>query len=522
MPRKPAPSTTSLLARLDPGDSLPLHRQLYEEIRGAIVRGVLAPGERIPSSRGLAEDLRVSRTTVLQALDQLRAEGYLSSLVGSGTRVADVLPESLTRVGVPSAQAADGPPGSLSRRGEAVAGIPRAVFRVGAEPRAFRLGIPGLDLFPRKLWNRLLIRRARLTSVPELDYGRPGGLPTLRETIAAYVASARGVRCRPEQVIVVGGVQHGVAFAARLLLDPGDAAWLEEPGYLAVRSALTAASARIVPVRVDEEGIDVAEGKRRAPDARLVCITPSHQYPLGVTMSLQRRLMLLEWAREANAWIVEDDYDSEFRYGSRPLMAVHGLEGGSRVIYLGTFSKSVFPSLRIGFLVVPENLVEAFSRAALYTEQNPGTLQQLVLADFIREGHFGRHLRRMRRAYEERQNLLIDEVRRELRDVITLQSANAGLHLVAHLPQHLADVAVARAALACGVEVSPLSTHYLEPNPGNGLLLGFAAADAPEIGAGVHRLKQAIATVRREAGAPAASGLPIRSASGTGTQPRSR
>jgi GntR family transcriptional regulator / MocR family aminotransferase len=492
-------STTSLLARLDARDRLPLHRQLYGEIRSAIVSGRIPAGARIPSSRGLAEDLGVSRTTVLQAVDQLRAEGYLHSVVGSGTRVVDVLPEKLTRVRLPaSAPASPAPAGGLSGRGDAVVGTPRAIFRVAGDIPPFRLGIPGLDLFPRKVWNRLLIHRARMTSVTELDYGAPPGVPLLREAIASYVASSRGVRCTPEQVVVISGVQHGMGFLARLLMDPGEKAWLEEPAYLAARAALSGASATIVPVPVDDEGLDVAEGIRRAPDARLAFVSPSHQYPLGVTMSLQRRLMLIDWARRANAWILEDDYDSEFRYGGRPVMALHGLDGGSRVIYLGTFSKSVFPALRIGFLVVPPELAEGFGRARMLMEQHPPILQQLVLADFIREGHFARHVRRMRRAYEARQDALVTAVHRELGGTLMLHPADAGLHMAGYLPADLPDTEVTREALARGVEVSPLSVHYLDAGTArNGLLMGFASSDEAAIGEGVRRLAQAIDAVAR-------------------------
>ncbi|HEX6370908.1 MAG TPA: PLP-dependent aminotransferase family protein [Longimicrobium sp.] len=496
MPRQRGFPTTSLLAGLDAEARLPLHRQLYEEIRNAVLAGRIAPGDRIPSTRSLAQDLGVSRTTVLQAVDQLRAEGYLKSVVGSGTRVADVLPERLTQVRRTAAPPVPPlPPSTLSARGAAIAATPRALQRVGREPRGFRLGIPALDLFPRKLWNRLLIQRARLTSVSELDYGPPAGVPALREAIASYVATSRGVRCTPDQVIVVAGVQQAIGFAARLLMDPGDEAWLEDPAWLAARAALTGAGARVVPVPVDARGIDVAEGIRRAPHARLVCVTPSHQYPLGVTTTLERRLMLLEWARGADAWILEDDYDSEFRYGGRPLMALQGLDGGSRVIYLGTFSKSVFPALRIGFVVVPQPLAEAFVRARLVTDQHPPTLDQLTLADFIRGGHFARHLRRMRRAHESRQNVLIEEVRRELGGLLTLQPSNAGLHMVGYLPADLPDREVERQALLRGVEISPLSPHYLGPVRQNGVLMGFASTGEAEIRHAVRQLALAIRSV---------------------------
>ena len=308
---------TSLFVRLDSRLRQGLQQQIYASIRRAILDRVVAPGARMPSSRALAVDLGVSRTTTLLAVQQLQAEGYLTARRGSGTSVAVELPDDLLqRRGVALPSKARHP--ALSRRGAAVVASPHGAERLSGPPRAFRLGTPAVDLFPLSAWSRLVNRRLRSVTGAQLDYGDPAGFRPLREAIATHVQTARGTRCDAEHVLIVAGAQQGFELVCRLLLDPGDRAWMEEPGYPGARSALRAAGARIVPVPVDAEGLDVSAGARRAADARLVYVTPSHQYPLGVPMSLSRRLALLSWARTARARVIEDDYDSEFRHGARP------------------------------------------------------------------------------------------------------------------------------------------------------------------------------------------------------------
>jgi GntR family transcriptional regulator/MocR family aminotransferase len=466
-----------------------LQRQLYEELRAAILAGRLAPGARLPASRVLAGDLAVSRNTVAGAFDQLLAEGYVEGKVGSGTYVAGTLPEELLRVSSHgAANAGPLPMAKLSRRGRVLAAIPVSFSRDIGAPRAFRPGIPALDRFPREIWARLTARLVRHAPVAMLNYGDPTGYRPLRQGIAEYVRAARGVRCSADQIIVTAGSQQALDLAARVLLDPGDTAWVEDPGYLGERGALAAAGIRCAPIPVDDEGISVVEGVLRAPEARLASVTPSHQYPLGVTMSLARRMGLLAWARRRRAWIVEDDYDSEFRYAGRPLPALQGLDSAGRVIYMGTFSKVLCPSLRLGYLVCPEPLVAAFTSArALVDRHSPG-IEQVVLAEFLSEGHFARHVRRMRALYAERQQVLVIAAQRELAGLLEILPAEAGLHLTAWLPPGANDRDVSDQAAAVGIIAPPLSAYTIDARIRPGLMLGYAALPARQIREGVRKL----------------------------------
>lgn len=301
-------------------------------------------------------------------------------------------------------------------------------------PRAFRPDVLALDEFPVALWSRLVGRRWRAATVAQLDYADPAGHGPLREAIASYLGAARGVRCAPAQVLITSGSQQGIDLAARALLNPGDPVWVEEPGYRGAKAALSAAGVSLHPVPVDDEGLRVDAGAAACPRARMAYVTPSHQYPTGATMSLARRLALLDWARRAGAWIVEDDYDSEYRYAGRPLPALQGLDTSGRVVYVGTFSKVLFPALRLGYVVAPDALIDAFARMQALVNRQIPTLDQAVLADFILDGHFARHIRRMRQLYAARQAALVEAVRRDLGDVIEVRSAEAGLHVVGWLP----------------------------------------------------------------------------------------
>ena len=491
-----SPSPASFFVRLDPRLGEGLQQQIYGSVRRAILEGVLTPGTRIPSSRALATDLGVSRTTTLLAVQQLQAEGYLTARRGSGTSVAAELPDDLVERSVARPASRPNHP-TLSRRGAAVAAVQEGARRLDGPPRAFRLGTPGVDLFPVGLWSRLASRRLRSVTSAQLDYGDPAGLRVLREAIASHVQTARGTRCGADQVVVVAGAQQGFELVCRLLLDPGDRVWMEEPGYPGARSALRAAGARIVPVAVDADGLDVALGARRAGDARLAYVTPSHQYPLGVPMSLPRRLALLSWARAARAWVIEDDYDSEFRYGTRPIPCLHGLDVDGRVIYVGSFSKTLFPALRLGFLIVPPDLREKLVAARAAADQHPPTLDQAVLADFILEGHFGRHLRRMRLAYRERLEALIAAAERFCGGALRVRPVQTGLHALADLAG-VDAVRVAREAALRGVEAAPLSAYFAGTGRGaNGLVLGFGVVRPDASRRGMERLAMAIEAARR-------------------------
>jgi GntR family transcriptional regulator / MocR family aminotransferase len=498
--RMPRPGAVLGTIALDRDGEVPLQRQLYAALREAILAGRLSPGTRLPASRVLARDLGAARNTVVAAFEQLVAEGYLASRVGDGTRVAAVLPETLLHARrAPVAEGARGVTPGLSRRGEALVAARRPL----ADPqrRAFQPGLPAVDEFPRDLWGRLLARRARAIPRSALGYGHPAGLPMLREAIAVCFGAARGVTCTPEQVIVVAGAQAGLDLCSRLLLDPGDRAWIEEPGYLGARGALLAAGASPVPVPIDADGIDVDAGARLAPAARLVYVTPSHQFPLGMTMTLDRRLRLLAWAAAAGAWVLEDDFDSEYRYSGRPVAAMQGLDVAGRVVYIGTFSKTMFPALRAGYLVVPGALVDAFTTAVRLTGQQVAGDVQAALADFLTEGHFAAHVRRMRSLYAARQERLVRALRRRLDGIVSVEPREGGMQVAAMLPADADDAGASRAAAGEGVIAPPLSMYHLGTPQHRGLHLGFAGVRDREISGGVERLARGLERWRRQSGA---------------------
>lgn len=491
----PHSSSVGLMVRIDAHAPVGLRQQVYNSVRRAILDGILEPGRRLPSSRGLADDLRVSRTTTLLAYEQLLAEGYLETRRGSGTFVAEELPDDLPQQSS-SRRAARTKHPQLSRRGVALAATPASARRIGGPPRAFRLGVPALDRFPLRLWSQLVGRRLRSMTQGQLDYADPSGCLDLRRAIAEHVQAARGTTCVADQVFVVAGAQRGLQMICSMLLDPGDRVWLEEPGYPGARSALAQAAARIVPVRVDGQGLDVASAARHAPDARLAYVTPSNQFPLAVPMSLMRRLALLKWATRAGAWIVEDDYDSEFRYATRPLQCLHGLDIDGRVIYVGTFAKSIFPAMRLGFVIVPVDLVghvHAIRRAA---DLHPPMLEQMALADFIRDGHYATHLRRMRSIYRERAEALEAAATEFCAGPLRLRPLHTGLHAVADL-DGVDDERVYEEARDRGIEVAPLRMYYVGRCTVNGLLLGFASTPPSTLRRGMEQLAAAIDAARR-------------------------
>ncbi|HET6764255.1 MAG TPA: PLP-dependent aminotransferase family protein, partial [Longimicrobiaceae bacterium] len=394
---------------------VPLHRQVYAGLRRAILDGLLRAGQRVPATRQFAAELGISRMTVLTAYEQLLHEGYLEARVGSGTFVSAVLPDDVLNAGRPmrARVAADRVARTdTARRTAPGRPPPRPVDAGRLHP--LRVGLPALDAFPTDVWARLVSRRARGLGAEHMAYGEPAGLGTLREAIAAHVRTARRVRCEADEIIIVSGSQAALRLCASVLLAPQSRAATEEPGYPGARAALTAGGATLVHVPVDAEGMDVEALDALGDGIAAAYVTPSHQYPLGMSMSATRRLALLEWARRRGAWVLEDDYDSEYRYVSRPLGALQGMEPDTdatarrRVIYIGTFSKVLFPALRVGYLVVPPALYGAFVDAREAVDLFPPTLYQLALADFIREGHFARHLRRMRGIYLGRRQAVLD------------------------------------------------------------------------------------------------------------------
>ena len=480
-----------LAVAIDQKSGQPLYRQIYSHVRQCILDGRLAPGARLPSTRQLAADLRVSRSTAVQAYEQLRAEGYIEGLGGAETRVSGALPDSFVRAAPREAdQSAVSLRSSLvpsARARATVSAMRRATPPFGLGPRAFRAGVPAVDVFPVDTWGRIMARRWSRTPARDLAYGDSFGYRPLREAVADYLRAARGVRCTADQVMITAGSQQALDLVSRVLLDPGDKVWLEDPGYHGARGAFTAAGANIIPVPVDQDGLDVMAGRTLAPDARLAFVTPSRQLPLGSTMSLPRRLSLLEWAVASRAAIFEDDYDSEFRYASRPLPALQGLDRAGCVLYAGTFSKVTFPSMRLGYLVVPPALVDVFGAARHFIDFHSPFLEQAVMTDFIVEGHFERHIRRMRAIYHERQVLLVNLARERLGGLLDVRPADAGMTVVGWLGGGLDDVATARAAERAGLHVLPLSPLAVRPMP-PALLLGYAGVRDDEIRDGVNRL----------------------------------
>ena len=455
-----------------------LYLALYERIRVAILSGALAPGARLPSTRTLARDLGLSRSTVELAVSRLDDEGLVERRAGSGTFVQ--VPEAL-RSPIPSpARPVEPARAELSRWGARLAAAPPEEFQ--RPPRVLTPCAPDIEAFPHRAWARSAAR----ARAPRAN-GEPAGFEPLRRAIAAHLSSARGVACDWQRVIVTSSTQQSLDMTTRLLLDEGDVVWLEDPGYLQARTAFRAAGLRIAPIPVDAQGLRVEVGPSVAPDARLAYVTPSHQFPLGVTMSLGRRTALLDWANRGGAWIFEDDYDSELRYADRPLAAVQGLGGAERVLYAGTFNKVLYPTLRIAYLVVPDALVDIYAAARTAMDGCVNVALQATLCDFMVSGHFERHLRLMRELCAERRDALVDALRRALGEELRLVGADAGMHLSLLLPAGTSDVEVVRRAQERKLDPAALSPHYLGP-ASQGLLLGFC-------GGGPAELRRAVATL---------------------------
>src|SRR5947209_1405785 len=482
---------------LDQNASAPLYRQLYERLRSSILAGQLEAGTRLPSTRVLASSLGVSRTTTALAYELLLLEGYIQSRVGDGTWVACLQPEQLFQESrntqdLDATDTSGTPPAVLARRGQLLIDMPYPEeFYANEASRGtslFLVGQPDVTSFPYEIWARLVARHARHSLQAVSFYQDVQGYGPLRQAIATHIGMTRGVHCSPEQIILTTGAQGALDLVARVLLDPGDPAWIEDPGYSGARGALLAAGAQLVAVPVDEQGIDVDAGRQLSPEARLAIVAPSHQFPTGVTMNLSRRLALLEWSREAHAWIVEDDYDSEYRFSGRPLEALQGLDRAGRVLYIGTFSKVLFPSLRLGYLVAPPELLKGLIATHRLIAVHLPLLEQMALADFMAEGYFARHVRRMSQLYRERRNTLVDALTRALGTKLDVTVPEAGMHLVVWLPSGMSAQAVAQQAAASGLHMLPISHFSMRPLQRDGLLLGFASTSPQELRVGVQTL----------------------------------
>ncbi|AMP07738.1 PLP-dependent aminotransferase family protein [Collimonas pratensis] len=457
----------------------PLNRQIYQAIREAILSQLLPSAMQLPSSRDLARELGISRNTVTYAYEQLIAEGYLETRAGSGTFIADTTPDQIpeTRLNTPPLTDPSGE-SELSAHGA------QLIQQAGVSDLqwgAFMPGVPDVTLFPNKIWSRLQNKHWRRSRADLLTYGDAGGYLPLREAIAEYLRMARSVNCNASQVIITTGIHQSLDIVVKLLGEHGDSAWVEDPCYWGTRSVLNSLGIKPVAIPVDAEGMRMRLANLRQPP-RFICATPSHQYPLGMVMSLSRRRMLLEYAARRKVWIIEDDYDSEFRYGSRPLASLQGMDTDGRVLYMGTFSKTMFPSLRIGFMVVPESLANAFAIGVSELYRGSQVFMQAIMADFMTEGHFASHIRRMRLLYAERLQLLQAAIDRHFGDGVTLTGGEAGLHLALGLPAQCDDLAISRAARAAGIVARPLSRYYMNSEAArNGLLLGYACVPNEQI-----------------------------------------
>ena len=477
---------------IDRSSKTPLHRQVYDALRKAILDGMLRPGQRVPATRALAAELEISRLPVLAAYEQLIHEGYIAGRSGSGTYVSAAPPDRMlvARPDGHRPRSENRPLGAARGRKAALRRVPLGRDEGGIRP--FRVTLPALDQFPHELWSRLVARHARRLAPIHMAYGDPAGVGALRVAVADHLRAARAVRCEPEQVLIVSGSQAALRVSAAVLFRRGDRVAVEEPGYPGAHAAVRASGAELVPAPVDDEGIDVEALAALRPRIRAVYVTPSHQYPLGSSMSAARRLALLEWAARHDAWILEDDYDSEYRYVSRPLGALQGLDTRDRVIYIGTFSKVLFPSLRVGYLVVPRVLWESFLDARDALDVFSPTLYQLALAEFLHEGHFARHLRRMRSVYLRRREAMLEGLARHCADGLTVVNADAGLHIATLLRRGSSDVAMVRRLAAAGVVTKPLSQCYVGESRRNGLLLGFGGFDEPTIVAATRKLGEVL------------------------------
>jgi GntR family transcriptional regulator/MocR family aminotransferase len=452
--------------RLDRASKLPLSRQLAAALREALSEGRIDAGTRLPSTRALAEELGLARSTVVAVFEQLAAEGYIAGKPGSGYFAAAPLGEAQRPDrALPTA------PRPLSRRGEHLRGY-RMAPRI--TPRPFELGYAEIDLGFVATWKRLASRVLSGRSSLVWNYGDPQGEPALRRAIAEYLAAARGVRCRPEQIVLTSGTQQGLSLAAQVLVDPGDAAWVEDPCYRSTIDILRSAEADIVPVAVDEYGLDIVARQRHGTvPPRLIYTTPSRQYPLGMAMPLPRRAALLNWAAQEGVWIIEDDYESEFQAPGQMLPSLQGLDRAGRVIYLGTFSKLLFPSFRLGYAVLPEDLVAPFAAARHLADRQSSALIQAIMLEFMLDGHFARHLKRMRARYAECQQNLTERLMARLGDIVTIRPAESGMYLIAWLPPGWSDKAAAAALAKAGVATVPLSSLTLETPWPPGLVLGY-------------------------------------------------
>ena len=482
-----------LAIALDNNTAIPLHQQLYEELRRAILSGRLLPRQRIPSTRSLAKSLGISRTTVTSCYEQLLSEGYLETIVGSGTYVCAQLPDDLLHSTPVESVQKTVLPIQLSKYAARLADMDTSLMSEPDLQISFRYGRPAFDHFPMQTWRKLLSRHCRENST-WLDYATDAlGYKPLRDAIARYLSRSRAVQCEPEQVIITNGTQQALYLIMRLLIELGDAIALEDPGYLSARRIFLSQGAKLLPIRVDESGLVVKDLAKYANESiKLVYVTPSHQFPTGAILSLPRRLELLAWAQQNSAMIIEDDYDSEYRYGDRPIPALQGLAQTDSVLYIGTFSKVLFPSLRIGYLVLPPSLISLFARAKWLSDRSLPSLEQQVLADFIEQGHIDRHIRKMRSLYDLRRQALVQALKANFGEKAKILGEKAGLHLMVRLQTHLTDEEIIQRAARVGVGMMSAQPSYLNANCAGEFIFGYSELRQEQIQQGISRVAQVL------------------------------
>ncbi|KAA9001960.1 PLP-dependent aminotransferase family protein [Affinibrenneria salicis] len=489
--------TDLLLQQLGSQQQGTLNKRLYDSIRLVILDGAITPGSRLPSSRDLAQELALSRNTVLAAYEQLLAEGYIETRSGSGTFVTRHLPDGKIMRPTPHDESGQPPVAlsqALSRRGARLLGYAGASARQWG---AFMPGIPDIASFPHSLWRRLQTRLMRHSRPEQLTYTAAGGCPELLSALVDYLRIARSVACSPEQILITEGTHQAIDLLTKMLCDPGDMAWIEDPCYWGMRNVLTINGLRVEPIPVDDQGMNPPELENGRPSPRLICVTPSHQYPLGAVMSLSRRQRLVTLAQQHNCWIVEDDYDSEFRFSGNPIPALQGLSAQAPVIYIGTFSKTLYPGLRVSYMVLPLSLARGLRSAHAELYRGGHWLTQMTLSQFIRDGHYAAHIRRMRLLYARRRMKLSALIEQRLGPEYQGDNSNAGLHMLLTLPADVDDVLLSAKIMRRGVMVKALSSYYLRPSVRRGLLLGYACVDDEEM----ERAFAVIVDCLRESGA---------------------
>jgi GntR family transcriptional regulator/MocR family aminotransferase len=477
----------SPLISVDRGLPIPLHKQVYDGYRNAILLGDLRPEQEVPSSRMCAIELRISRFPVLHAYAQLIAEGYFETRAGSGTAVARNLPEQLIAPGRSSGLSEKTPSGSRKVAKRSSLYPPYTSMTHNRGLGSFGVHQPALDEFPFRIWSSLVARHSRNPQAKVFQQVDPLGSERFREQICIYLRAARAVKCDPSQIMIVSGSQQALDITTRVLLDPGDSVLIEEPGYRLERTILSAAGCRIKPMPVDQEGMEVSQAIRKYPGARAAFVTPSHQFPMGSTMSAARRLLLLNWAQRCGGWVIEDDYDSEYRFDAQPIASLQGLDANARVIYIGTFSKVLLPSLRIGYIVIPPDLVERFTAVRFAMDIYPAYLLQEVLADFMAFGHFGRHIRKMRQIYSRRRSALVESIQTLFGDTLEIHGAAAGMHVTVTLPSGFDDREIAACAARERLWLWPLSPCYVGKERKQGFVLGYGSTPESQIQAAVKR-----------------------------------